>query len=103
MSDWTWDWNPSHEHVAKGLPPGVVAEVERLASELAVLGRDVMKVGWPEDKEGGLREFDILSGRGFFSFLAVPRHGAIYICHIAWYEYHSATSSGGGSEADRGA
>ncbi|MFF4220840.1 hypothetical protein [Streptomyces nondiastaticus] len=86
MNDWTWERNPDRYHVAGGLPAGVVAEVERLAVELAALGRDAVKVGRPEDKEGGLREFDILGGRGFFSFLAVPRHQAIYICSITWYE-----------------
>ncbi|MEV5380558.1 hypothetical protein AB0L26_32035 [Streptomyces nondiastaticus] len=86
MNDWTWEWNPDRYHVVGGLPAGVVAEVERLAVELAALGRDAVKVGRPEDKEGGLREFDILGGRGFFSFLAVPRHQAIYICSITWYE-----------------
>ncbi|MFD7228168.1 hypothetical protein [Streptomyces sp. NPDC059881] len=30
MSDWTWDYNPSQEYVTQGLPPGVMAEVERL-------------------------------------------------------------------------
>ncbi|MDX3227628.1 hypothetical protein [Streptomyces sp. ME19-01-6] len=39
----------------------------------------------PLDREGGLREFDILSGRGFISFLAVPRHHCIYVCNITWY------------------
>jgi hypothetical protein len=41
----------------------VVAEVERIATELAALGRDSMKVGRPIDREGGLREFDSLGGR----------------------------------------
>ncbi|MFD4739117.1 hypothetical protein ACFWB2_35645 [Streptomyces virginiae] len=35
---------------------------------------------------GGLREFDILGGRGFINFLAVPRHECVYICGITWYE-----------------
>ena len=40
-----------------------MAEVERLASELAALGVDAAKVGRPLDREGRLREFDILGGR----------------------------------------
>ena len=59
MTDWTWDYNPSEEYLAGGLPHGVVAEVERLATELAALGHDAVKVGRPADREGGLREFDI--------------------------------------------
>ncbi|MFF5498149.1 hypothetical protein [Streptomyces aquilus] len=34
---------------------------------------------------GGLREFDILGGRGFISFLAVPRHECVYVCNVTWY------------------
>ncbi|MEV7506181.1 hypothetical protein [Streptomyces sp. NPDC093018] len=82
MTDWAWDYNPSAEYITGGLPPGVGAEVERLAVELAALGHDAVKVGRPIDREGGLREFDILGGRGFISFLAVPRHECVYICNI---------------------
>ncbi|MEU7582625.1 hypothetical protein AB0B50_34155 [Streptomyces sp. NPDC041068] len=32
MTDWSWDWNPSEEYLTDGVPPGVVAEVERLAT-----------------------------------------------------------------------
>ncbi|MBD0424819.1 hypothetical protein AB0L35_26245 [Streptomyces sp. NPDC052309] len=85
MTDWSWDYNPSAEYVAGGLPPGVVAEVERLAGELAVLGHDSVRVGRPLDREGGLREFDLLGGRGFISFLPVPRHECVYVCHVTWY------------------
>ncbi|MFJ8659020.1 hypothetical protein [Streptomyces sp. NPDC093795] len=85
MSDWSWDYNPSAEYITSGLPVGVVAEVERLATERAALGHEATKVGRPLDREGGLREFDILAGRGFISFLAVPRHECVYICNITWY------------------
>ncbi|MEW2437412.1 hypothetical protein AB0952_25200 [Streptomyces caniferus] len=85
MTSWSWEYNPSEEHVAAGLPPGVIAEVERLATELAALGGDAVKVGRPVDREGGLREFDILGGRGFISFLTVPRHRCIYVCNVTWY------------------
>nr|WP_206328149.1 hypothetical protein [Streptomyces sp. S3(2020)] len=67
------------------MPTGVVAEVERLATELAALGQDSVKVGRPVDREGGLPEFDILGGRGFISFLAVPRHECVYVCNVTWY------------------
>ncbi|WP_406330825.1 hypothetical protein [Streptomyces sp. NBC_00203] len=85
MTDWAWDYNPSVEYVTDGLPTGVVAEVERLAIELAALGHDSVKVGRPLDREGGLREFDILGGRGFISFLPVPRHACVYLCNVTWY------------------
>ncbi|MFJ8489548.1 hypothetical protein ACIRBZ_14455 [Streptomyces sp. NPDC094038] len=82
MTDWAWDYNPSAEYVTDGLPPGVVAEVERLATELAALGRDSVKVGRPLDRDGGLREFDLMGGRGFMSFLPVPRHECVYVCNV---------------------
>ncbi|WJV48808.1 hypothetical protein [Streptomyces flavofungini] len=84
MSDWTWDWNPSEEFLTEGLPPGVVAEIERLATELAALGPDSVRAGSPDDREGGLRVFSLLGGRGFIQFLAVPRHECVYVCHITW-------------------
>ncbi|MET7762866.1 hypothetical protein ABZS71_12825 [Streptomyces sp. NPDC005393] len=62
-----------------------MAEVERLATELAALGVDAAKVGRPFDREGGLREFDILGGRGFINFLAVARHHRIYVCNVTWH------------------
>lgn len=86
MTEWTWEYDPSEEYVTGGLQSGVLAEVERLATELAALGSDAGKVGRPFDREGGLREFDILGGRGFFSFLAVPRHRCVYVCGVTWYE-----------------
>ncbi|MEU4994817.1 hypothetical protein [Streptomyces sp. NPDC021622] len=55
MSEWAWDWNPSEEYLTDGFPPGVVAEVERLATELAALG------------------------------LPVPRHECVCVCNITWY------------------
>ncbi|MET8567839.1 hypothetical protein [Streptomyces sp. NPDC004783] len=85
MTDWSWDYNPSAGYITGGLPAEVVAEVERIASELAVLGSDALGVGRPFDRDGGLREFDILGGRGFISFLAVPRHACVYVCNVTWY------------------
>lgn len=86
MTGWMWEYNPSEEYLTGGLPPGVLAEVERLATELAALGPEAAKVGRPIDREGGLREFDILGGRGFISFLVVPRHQRVYVCGITWYD-----------------
>ena len=62
MTDWAWDSTRVPKYVTDGLPPGVLAEVERLAAEPAALGQDSVKVGRPLDREGGLREFDILGG-----------------------------------------
>jgi hypothetical protein len=64
---------------------GPVGAEERLAAEPAAPGQDSVKVGRPLDREGGLREFDILGGRGFISFLPVPRHECVYVCDVTWY------------------
>ncbi|MDW6061027.1 hypothetical protein SAZ11_27185 [Streptomyces sp. FXJ1.4098] len=54
MSDtWTWDYDPDAEHVVGGLPHEVVAEVERLAEQLTVLGRDAIDVGRGNPHGGG--------------------------------------------------
>ncbi|WP_240965147.1 hypothetical protein [Streptomyces zingiberis] len=46
MSDnWTWDHDLDAEHVVGGLPHEVMAEVERLAEQLTVLGRDAVGIG----------------------------------------------------------
>ncbi|MFH8446676.1 hypothetical protein ACH4D3_36365 [Streptomyces sp. NPDC018026] len=41
MSDWKWEYNPSEEYLTAGLPVGVVAEVERIATEIATEDREV--------------------------------------------------------------
>ncbi|MFI1253478.1 hypothetical protein ACH4U6_06700 [Streptomyces netropsis] len=84
MTAWTWDYDPSAEYVTSGLPPGVLAEVERLATELAALGRDAAKVGLPDHKEGGLRELDILGGYGLVGFLVVARDSCVYVVNVTW-------------------
>ncbi|WP_367319698.1 hypothetical protein [Streptomyces sp. HUAS ZL42] len=63
----------------------MIAEVERIATELAAPGIDAETAGSrPEDKPGGLRNFPIFGGRGFIQFLAVPRHECVYVCNIVW-------------------
>lgn len=86
MSGWKWDCNTNdHDYLIDGLPPGVVAEVERIATELAALGRDAERAGDPPDREGSLRNFPVLGGRGFFQFLVLPRHECVYVCNIVWH------------------
>ncbi|MFE0045061.1 hypothetical protein [Streptomyces albireticuli] len=84
MSDWGWEYDPSEVYLTKGLPPGAVAEVERLATELAALGIDAAKLGEPVGKEGGLRELPIFGGLGLIGFLAVPRDSRVYVVNIVW-------------------
>ncbi|GAA2339525.1 hypothetical protein [Streptomyces cuspidosporus] len=85
MSDnWTWDYDPDAEHVVGGLPHEVVAEVERLAEQLTVLGRDAIDVGRGNPHGGGLRTQDIFGGRGFFMFMALERLELVVITRITW-------------------
>ena len=85
MSDeWTWEYDPDAEHVVGGLPPEVVAEVERLADQLAVLGADAAQVGRGRLHGGGLRTQDVFGGRGFFMFLALERACLIVVTRVTW-------------------
>ncbi|MEV5430022.1 hypothetical protein [Streptomyces sp. NPDC052701] len=38
-TDWHWEYDPDHAHVAGGIPAQVVAEVECLAGQLVHLAR----------------------------------------------------------------
>ncbi|GAA0474340.1 hypothetical protein ACFQ2B_20995 [Streptomyces stramineus] len=58
--------------------------MERLATELAALGRDAASVGMPDRREGGLRQLHILGGDGLVSFLVVPRDTCVYVVNVAW-------------------
>ncbi|WP_211124505.1 hypothetical protein [Streptomyces yatensis] len=57
--NWTWDYDLDAEHVGGGLPHEVMAEVERLAEQLTVMGRDAVDVGRGNPHGGGLRAQDI--------------------------------------------
>ncbi|MFI6700138.1 hypothetical protein ACIBJC_14375 [Streptomyces sp. NPDC050509] len=59
------------------------AFVHSWAVSVAV-GRHPERAARLPDREGGLREFDLLGGRGFLSFLAVPRHQCVYIRNVTW-------------------
>ncbi|TJZ45379.1 hypothetical protein FCH28_29040 [Streptomyces piniterrae] len=81
-ADWHWDYDPDHEHVAGGIPGHVVAEVERLASQLVDLARtgiDVSDFG-NGPRPGGLRRMD--AAGGWFYFLVAPRATLIIIVRI---------------------
>ncbi|MCC9158076.1 hypothetical protein LZP81_29375 [Streptomyces parvulus] len=70
MSDWKWDYNPSEEYLTAGLPVGVVAEVERIATEIAALGRDAEGAGSRPEPPGGylkkaIPSSGMSSGRAF--------------------------------------
>jgi hypothetical protein len=83
VTDWKWDDNPNEEYLTAGLPVGVIAEVERIATEIAARGIDAEVAGIrPDDAPGGLRDFPLFGGRGFIQFLAAPRHGCIYVRNI---------------------
>ncbi|MCY0927266.1 hypothetical protein OTB20_13815 [Streptomyces sp. H27-H1] len=82
--DWTWHYNPDAAHVVGGLPPEVVTEIERLADQLTILGRDAGDVGRGPIEGGGLRTLDIFGGRGFLVFLAPERLREISIVRVIW-------------------
>ncbi|MEU5646237.1 hypothetical protein [Streptomyces milbemycinicus] len=72
-TDWRWEYDPDHAHVAGGIPAHVVTEVERLAGQLADLagmGVDVSGFG-NGPRPGGLRRMD--AAGGWFFFLVAPQ------------------------------
>ncbi|MFH8365933.1 hypothetical protein [Streptomyces sp. NPDC018031] len=81
-TDWRWEYDPDHAHVAGGIPAHVVTEVERLAGQLADLagmGVDVSDSG-NGPRPGGLRRMD--AAGGWFFFLVAPRERLIVIVRI---------------------
>lgn len=81
---WSWHYNPDAEHVVSRLPAAVIAEVERLAEQLAVLGHDAATLGRGPSDGGGLRTLDIFGGRGFFMYIAAERIRQISIVRVVW-------------------
>lgn len=80
MSDaWTWEYDPDADHVVGGLPLHVVAEVERLAGELATLGYDAAEVGAGHQ----LRNLEFLD-MGLLYFLPVPRQRLVVVVRVMW-------------------
>jgi hypothetical protein len=75
--EWRWEYDPDAEHVIGGLPAEAVAEVERIAASLAVLGRDAAGVGRGPAHGGGLRSVDLPAGQGFLLFMSHPRAAAV--------------------------
>ncbi|MFJ6784774.1 hypothetical protein [Streptomyces yangpuensis] len=86
MSSWRWEYDPDAEHVVKGLPHHVIAEVERLAHELVALaevGVDVTDIGDGARKgvPGGLRRIPLLTD-GWFYALPLPRLHLIALVRV---------------------
>lgn len=81
-ADWRWEYDPDQDHVAGGIPPHVVREVERLADQLIGLARtgiDVSDLG-NGPRPGGLRRMD--AAGGWFYFLVAPREPLIIVVRI---------------------
>jgi hypothetical protein len=83
---WTWEYNPDAEHVIAGLPPTVILEVERLADQLAVLGRDAVHVGRGSLHGAGLRTLDLFGGRGFLNFIVAEHLRLLLIVRVTWID-----------------
>ncbi|MFF7728257.1 hypothetical protein [Streptomyces sp. NPDC008001] len=81
-TDWHWEYDPDHAHVAGGVPAHVVTEVERLAgqlTDLAGMGIDVGDFG-SGPRPGGLRRMN--AADGWFYFLVAPRDRLIMVVRI---------------------
>jgi hypothetical protein len=77
-----WEYDPDGAHVTGGVPAEIVAEVERLATQLtepADVGVDISDTG-NGPRTGGLRRMD--AAGGWFSFLASPGDRPIIVVRI---------------------
>lgn len=84
--EWSWDWEPDFEHVAKGLPGHVITEVERIAGQLvdlAEMGIDVTDIGeGPRPgAPGGVRRLPVRTD-GFMLALPAPRLKLIAVTYV---------------------
>ncbi|WP_066364861.1 hypothetical protein [Herbidospora mongoliensis] len=87
MSDtWIWEYDPDEEHVASGLPAQVIAEVERLADQLAILGRDAAGAGRGSLHGGGLRTLDLFGGRGYMHFIVADHLRLVLVVRVTWLD-----------------
>ncbi|GLX95998.1 hypothetical protein [Herbidospora sp. NBRC 101105] len=87
MSDaWTWEYDPDEESVAHGLPAPVLAEVERLGDQLAILGRDAATAGRGPLHGGGLRTLDLFGGRGFLNFIVADQLQLVLVVRVTWLD-----------------
>jgi hypothetical protein len=85
--EWCWEYDPDAQHVVAGMPPHVVAEVERLAGEmvaLAEVGVDVTDLGEGPQRgvPGGVRRIPLLTD-GWFYALPLPRLRLIAIPRVS--------------------
>lgn len=82
MTEWTWSFDPPD--LAEGLPVGTVAEIERLATELAALGELADNAGNPKERAGGLRDFPFSDDKGYLHFLLSHQLKEIVIVRITY-------------------
>ncbi|WP_093173665.1 hypothetical protein [Sinosporangium album] len=87
MSDiWAWEYDPDERHVVSGPPVVVVTEVERLAEQLVILGRDAANAGRGPLHGGGLRTLDLFGGRGFLHFIVADHLRLVLIVRVTWLD-----------------
>ncbi|SDI00223.1 hypothetical protein SAMN05421505_1308 [Sinosporangium album] len=64
----------------------VVTEVERLAEQLVILGRDAANAGRGPLHGGGLRTLDLFGGRGFLHFIVADHLRLVLIVRVTWLD-----------------
>ncbi|GAA1763515.1 hypothetical protein [Streptomonospora arabica] len=80
MSEWTWGFEPPDR--GDHLPAGVLAEIERLADELASMGGEAAAAGVPTARGRVLRDLPLAGGRGFFTFMPVEHRREIVVVSV---------------------
>ncbi|MFC7217196.1 hypothetical protein ACFQLX_03270 [Streptomyces polyrhachis] len=78
---WTWEYDPSEEHVVHGAPLALVAEVERKADELVRAAAALHLHGSADTGHSPGGGTALVPG-GMFEYQVIPRHERVYVMQI---------------------
>lgn len=85
MTDWAWEYMPDAEHVVRGLPAELLAEVELLAARLTDAA-SAKYLGDPPIEESGVSKLlTFTEGRWLIDYQVHRRSRLLFICRaIPW-------------------
>lgn len=81
---WSWEYDPSEDHVVGGADPGFVAQVEKHADELVRAAAALYLDGTAYQGLGPGVATAYVDG-GMFQYLTVVRHERVYVLQATVY------------------